>query len=254
MPITTTIAQGVGLVRMSMPSGNTIDHAFCEALGRAIDELEGSGCGAAVLAAEGAIFSVGLNLPEIFTYDRAAMGAFVTAFDGAFERLFGLAVPLVAAVNGHAIAGGAILAFCADERIMAPGGGQVGVVETTLGLPFPAAALEVTRAAVPPPRWTEVIVEGRRLSAEQALAAGLVQRLEAGVEQAALERAAALARLPRRAVARVKADLRAPVLERIAATRALMRERFLDAWFEPEVRESIGQIRAQLLARRSRTP
>ena len=86
---------------------------------------------------------------------------------------------MVAAVNGHAIAGGCVIARAADARLMAEGAGRIGVPELLVGVPFPAAALEVVRFAVPREKVQSLIYTGRTLSAEEALGAGLVDEVVA---------------------------------------------------------------------------
>ena len=66
-----------------------------------------------------------------------------------YDAVFYHPKPVVAAINGHAIAGGAVLACCADRRIMARESGRIGVTELLVGVPFPALAFEIVRFAVP---------------------------------------------------------------------------------------------------------
>ncbi|MYB33113.1 MAG: enoyl-CoA hydratase/isomerase family protein, partial [Acidobacteria bacterium] len=109
-----------------------------------------------VLTGNGRFFSAGLDLAGL-PEDRDEMGEFVDAFDEFVRRLFLFPCPTVAAVNGHAVAGGAILATACDVRIGATGAYRIGVSEVQLGVIFPAAAFEVLRAAVPPERTAEVL-------------------------------------------------------------------------------------------------
>ena len=81
------------------------------------------------------------------------MRSFLPALSAAFLAVFCSGKPVVAAVNGHAIAGGAILACACDRRVMDDSGGQFGVTELRVGVPFPPVALEIlgTRSASDPP-------------------------------------------------------------------------------------------------------
>ena len=252
MPITRTQDGSVDVLDLAMPGGNAIDHPFIEAFEAALAECEASPARSLVLTAKGSVFSVGLNVVVAYEYDRAAMGAFVDAFDAMFLRLFTFPKPTVAAVNGHAIAGGCILAMACDLRIMQDGPFTIGVNEVAIGIPFPSVALEVARQAVPPTSWACVILEGRRFSPDEALTIGLLHGVARGenVREVALARAHRYDDLPPRALARTKAELRAPVVAAIAARRSERRERFLDAWLGDEARLRVGDVREKLLARR----
>jgi enoyl-CoA hydratase len=246
MPITRALDAGVAVLGLDLGRGNAIDHSFVDAVSAALDGALADGARAVVLTGRGKVFCGGLDLLAIFDYDRAAMGRFVDAFDGLFRKILAFPRPVVAAVNGHALAGGAILAMAADHRVAQPGAFQFGVNEVALGLPFPAAAYEIVRRATPDPAAAAVFLEGRRFSPEEALAAGLVHRLAADVVAGATEQARRFAANGLDAVADTKADLVAPVLARIDATSAAKRERFLDRWFSPDARARIGTLRDRL--------
>ena len=248
MPIVRTLDDGVAVLSLELGRGNAIDHAFIDALGAALDETARDGARAVVLTGRGKVFCGGLDLLTIHAYDRAELERFVDAFEGMFTRVLSFPRPVVAAVNGHALAGGCILAMAADYRIMAPGAFQIGVNEVMLGIPFPAAAFEVTRRATPKAAASVVMMQGRRFSPEEAVGAGIVHRLagERGVVADAVEEAKRFAAGGLDAVADTKADLIAPVLARIEATRAAKRERFLTRWFAEDAQARIAALRAQL--------
>lgn len=225
---------------------NALDPVLVARLGASLDEAEASGR-PLVLTGNGRFFSAGLDLAGL-PEDRDAMGAFVDAFDELVRRLFLFPCPTVAAVNGHAVAGGAILATACDVRIGATGGYRIGVSEVQLGVIFPAAAFEVLRAAIPPERSAEVLLRGRLTGPEDALANGFLHELaepEALAARAA-ERAEELGALPRAAYAHTKRELRGGFAERASRLAAEKREGFLDTWFSQESRT----LRAAILDRR----
>ena len=227
---------------------NALDPALVARLGASLDEAEAAGR-PLVLTGNGRFFSAGLDLAGL-PEDRDEMGAFVDAFDEFVRRLFLFPCPTVAAVNGHAVAGGAILATACDVRIGATGGYRIGVSEVQLGVIFPAAAFEVLRAAVPPERTAEVLLRGRLTGPEDALANGFLHELaepEALAARAA-ERAEELGALPREAYAHTKRELRGGFAERALSQRAEKREGFLDTWFSEESQA----LRAAILESRKR--
>src|SRR5687768_2435164 len=119
----------VALVRLRAGKANAMSSALLAAIGRALDDVEGSGACAAVITGEGRSFSAGLALPELVDLDRAAMRAFIDLFGAAMRRVLECPLPVVAAINGHAIAGGCVLALMCDARICAAGAGRIGLNE-----------------------------------------------------------------------------------------------------------------------------
>ena len=251
MPISSTLDAGVALLRLELGRGNAIDPAFIPALHAALDEAAGAGARAVVLTGKGRVFCGGLDLVALDALDRAGMDRFLVDFDGLFRRLFAFERPTVAAVNGHALAGGCILAMACDRRVMAAGPFQIGVNEVQIGLPFPAAAHEIVRRATPAEARSLVMLQGARLSPEQAHAIGIVHRLagEGGAVDAAMEEARAFAAAGAEAVQAVKADLVASAVAKIDATAEAKRARFLDHWFGAEARARLGALREGLLAK-----
>jgi enoyl-CoA hydratase len=182
------------------------------------------------------------------------MERFLDAFETMFQRVFSFPLPLVAAVNGHALAGGCILAMACDVRVMADGPFQIGVNEVQLGIPFPPAVFEIARHATPAQARSAVLAQGKRFSPAEAHRIGLVQRLagEGGALAEAAEEARSFATAGPDAVRAVKADLVSRVLGKLAQsapTRAARTQRFLDAWFGPEAQARIGALREELLAK-----
>lgn len=250
MPVTRTDHDAVALLALELGRGNAIDHPFIDALNSALDDVEADPrVRALVLTGQGRTFCGGLDLLGSYAFDRPAMGRFVDAVDALFVRVAAFPRPLIAAVNGHALAGGAILAMAADHRLMTPGPYSLGVNEVLLGIPFPAGAFEIARRAVPPAHRAETLLEGRRYSPEEAVAAGIVHGLagERGVVADAIDRARRFCAGAPEAVRAAKADLVAPLLAAVDATRTARHARFLDAWFAPDARERIGRLHDDLL-------
>jgi enoyl-CoA hydratase/carnithine racemase len=175
-----------------------------------------------VLTGREGFFSAGVDLKAVPTLDREGQRGMVDGINRLFLGWYSFPRPVVCAVNGHAIAGGLILALCGDHRV-GTGAGKLGLTELRVGIPYPAAAMAIVRAELPPPAVraltlrAELIEDGR-----QAVELGLLDELcapEALIERS-LEVAGELAELPRGAYARVKDQLRGPTvaeLERVVA-------------------------------------
>src|SRR5258706_12299437 len=114
----------VAVLRMRGGKANAMTAEFLSDLVRLVDELEASDAGAAVLIGEGPHFSAGLALPALIDLERHDLREFIDGFGAAMLSVFRCQLPVIAAVNGHAIAGGCVLALQADVRLMAEGKGK----------------------------------------------------------------------------------------------------------------------------------
>jgi enoyl-CoA hydratase len=146
-------------------------------------------------------------------------------------------------VNGHAIAGGAILALCGDYRVGSTEG-KLGLTEIRAGLPYPANAMAVVRAELTPQNARVLALRAELIEPPEALARGLVDELVAPAEvlPRALEVAEDLAELPASAYGQVKRQLRGDVLERMRAVVEDGAEPLLEAWVSDDTGEAATAI------------
>src|SRR6185295_19635139 len=131
----------IAVLRIQHGKANTLDLELCQALTRELEAFRQSASKALVMTGSGRIFSAGVDLRRVVDEGASYVRAFLPAMSASFETLFSLLKPVVAAVNGHAIAGGCILAAAADRRLMARDGGRIGIPELLVGVPFPVVPL-----------------------------------------------------------------------------------------------------------------
>lgn len=231
-------SEGVTVIRLENGKANAIDDTLVSFLLDGIESALTGGANAVVLTGREGFFSAGLDLKGL-PDDEAEMAAFLDRFEACNRKLLELPLPLVTAVNGHAIAGGCILASTGDVRLGAEGTYKVGVSEVSLGIVFPASAFEIMRHTLDPRFIPEVLLGGKLLTPPQAVESGILHRLvpAARLLDDAVAVAHELGSKPRLAFQHSKLALRAPMLERIEATRAEARRLFLETWFSPEVVE-----------------
>lgn len=226
---------GITFLRMAHGKANAMDLEFCAGLIEVLDELESrEGC-AVVLTGSGKIFSAGVDLFRLLEEDSEYMDAFYPALVNTFARMFTFQKPIVAAVNGHAVAGGCVLACCCDYRLMAGGDGTVGIPELRVGVPFPTVAMEILRFTVGNAHLQALVLSGDTVSADEALALGFVDELvdADGLLERAVARAKTLACVPSRSYALSKRQLREPALTRIGAQTRTDDEAVRAAWMDP---------------------
>jgi enoyl-CoA hydratase len=240
----------VAVLTMAHGKANALDLELCTALTARLEEYRQSSARALVVTGTGRMFSAGVDLVRVVNEGAAYVRVFLPAVGRAFDTLFSLLKPVVAAVNGHAIAGGCVIACAADHRVMAREPGRIGLPELLVGVPFPVVPLEIIRFAVPPPHLQSLVYRGATFTADDALQHGLVDAVvdPDRVVAEAIAVAESLASIPSTAFALTKRQLREPVLERIhvgAAIDAAVQQ----AWASPETLETIREYVARTLKR-----
>jgi len=205
---------GIAELRLCHGKANALDIELSRALASVLETLIAERPRAVVVTGSGNIFSAGVDLFRTLEGGKPYVAEFLPALESLFMAFLRFPLPVVAAVNGHAIAGGCVLACACDQRVMAEGEGKIGVPELHVGVPFPTLALELLRACVEPARLREIAFTGRSLSPADALEAGLVEAVVPAGELLARahERAARLAAIPPRTFALAKRQLAAPAL------------------------------------------
>jgi enoyl-CoA hydratase/carnithine racemase len=206
----------VAVVRIDRPPANALDIDLLAEGHQVRERLERAQPGAVVITGTDKFFSAGMDLkltPNLSTVDQRAT---VQGINRLFAGWYAFPRPVVAAVNGHAIAGGLILALCADHRVCATEG-KLGLTELRAGLAYPVAALAVVRAELSPSTARRLALQAELIEPQLAFALGVVDELvpPAEVLDRALEMARGMAELPRAAYTQVKRQLRGSVLEAI---------------------------------------
>ncbi|WP_025770585.1 enoyl-CoA hydratase/isomerase family protein [Thioalkalivibrio sp. HK1] len=169
------LQDGIALLRLDHGKANTIDPELCGQIAEALDRAYKAR--AVVLTGSGAFFSAGVDLFRIMNEAPDFIDDFLPAMNGIFERIFTHPAPVVAAINGHAIAGGCLLAAGADRRLMADGPGRIGTPELRLGVPFPPGALEIMRSITASQHFRTIVLGADTHLPAQALALGLVDEV-----------------------------------------------------------------------------
>lgn len=193
------------LLRLAHGKASAMDVELCQAL---IGELRGAAdAPAVVLTGSGTIFSAGVDLFRMTNEGAAYVDRFFPLLREILEVLFRFPRPIVAAVNGHAIAGGCLMAAACDYRLMS--GGKIGVPELLVGVPFPAVALEILRFATGT-NAMQLAYSAATLPPEEARAKGLIDEVVSAKElmPRAMEAAKRLAAIPAESFRLTKLSLR----------------------------------------------
>ena len=202
-----------------MVSGeNRFNPDMLGAFDEALSEVEGSeGPAAVVLTGEGKFFSNGLDL-DWMGQNTDRVGEVVNGLQALYGRLLSFPTAVVAAINGHAFAGGGMLALACDQRVMREDRGFFCLPEVDIRIPFSDGMAALVQAKLTPNAAHEVMLTGRRYGGAEAERAGVVDLTcpEDGVLPAAIERAAELAGKDRGTVRAIKQTMYARELELLA--------------------------------------
>jgi len=241
---------GVATVRIARDHGNAINDTLVRDLMTTFQEAASdSGVRGVLLTADGKLFCPGLDLRELIELDRAAMERFMQRFSAMLLALYTFPKPVVAALSGHALAGGCVLSLTADRRILIEGA-LVGLNEVKVGVPLPFGVSLMLRETVRTPILEEVALIGRNYRGQEAIDSGLVHEIHGagGFETFCLERLAEFTEKDLNAFATTKRYLRSAAVERIRANDQKFVPEFLDCWFSNDTQARIRGIVAQLAA------
>jgi enoyl-CoA hydratase len=229
---------GNDLLRLAHGRANALDVELTAALHTALHRLREESAGALVLIGSERVFSAGVDLKRVLSGGPSYVEEFLPSMNAMFRELFTFPRPVVAAVNGHAIAGGCIMALACDWVVMARGEAEIGMPELPVGVPFPSVPLEIVRNSVSPERFPALILRGKRCRSEEALELGMVHEIcePAELDARALEAATRFTAISPEAFAQVKGMIRQPALDRISER---AEAEVLAIWKSPETADRI---------------
>lgn len=232
----------VAVLHLAHGKANALDTELCTELVSRFDELQASPCAAVVLTGGDGIFSAGVDLRRLDDGGPGYVREFLPALSDAFLAVFDFPRPVVAAVTGHAIAGGAVLAAACDRRVLSRERASIGVTELLVGVPFPLTALEILRCAFGTSALHGLAFLGETHGGEDALRLGLADELsdQDTVLPRAIELAERLGSLGADAFGHTKAQIHRPFIERIGEQRSGDDARVEQVWTSEEARKSVS--------------
>jgi enoyl-CoA hydratase len=219
------------ILRVARPPVNAIDLGVVHALAAAVERIAAfPPTRPLVVTGVGTCFSAGLDLKVVPRYRREEQREMLGLVNRLVGDLYGMPRPTVAAVNGHALAAGLVLALACDYRVSTSATCKLGLPEINAGVPYPAAPMLVVREELPPSTARVLVLTGRTLAPAEALAMGVVDEVVAPerVVPRAIEMAATLAAFP--AYERIKAQFRANGIAAIARIVAENADPMLHGW------------------------
>jgi enoyl-CoA hydratase len=242
---------GIAIAWLDKGPVNALDADFLHDIAFTLGEIDTSDCAALVLTGRGQTFSAGADLRAVLEGGRDYIYGSVGALTECFEALFTFRKPAIAAVNGHAIAGGCILACACDYRVMSAG--TIGVTELAVGVPFPTYALEIIRFAVGAEHFQELVYLAQTYPPDRAIEKGLVDEVVGPNDliNRALVVAREMAEIPFESFELMKRAVRRPALDRIAAYSSDQDDMVKELWASEKVTYAIRRFMQRIASSRS---
>ena len=231
---------GIRILRLAHGKVSAMDIELGEAVTAELKSAADDPVRGVVVTGTGSSFSAGVDLFRLIKDGPDYGKRFLPVLETMLRDALTFSKPLVAAVNGHAIAGGCILTAACDRRIMAEGSGRIGVPELVVGVPFPALPLQIVAARMTDAAFRDLVLTGRTVQADEAVTLGLIDETcppEKLIDRAVTE-ANRLAAIPAGAFALTKEAFTTLILDR-AACLSDLNARVVHAWMQPQTYDTI---------------
>ena len=233
------------IVTLSRGKVNAINSSMILELNKCFDEIEeNQSARAVVLTGSGKFFSFGFDIPELLTYSKDNFRTFLIAFTSFYLRLFLFPKPVVAALNGHTVAGGCILATACDYRIMPENAGKIALNEINLGVSFFSGATEMLRYLVGSRAADGILSSGEMYLPEQAAELGLIDEAVPATEfqSRVHEVTSTYAAKSPAAFAGMRRLLRQPIADQVAVREAASIDAFIKLWYSETAQSILRQV------------
>jgi enoyl-CoA hydratase len=242
---------GIRILRLAHGKVSAMDIELADAFVREMEDAAAAPIAAVIVTGSGSSFSAGVDLYRVVKDGPDYGRRFLPVLDAFLRGALTLPKPMIAAVNGHAIAGGCILAACCDHRIMVDGNGRIGIPELAVGVPFPALPLQIMAARLSDVALRDLVFTGRTVQVDEARALGLIdEKCPSGMLiDRAMEVAQRFASIPAGAFALTKEAFYTPILDRTKSLSSL-NARVADAWMQPHTYETIRRYLEKTVGKR----
>ena len=235
----------VGVLTLERGKVNALNEPFVDDLREAFAGLEqDDAVRAVVLTGRGPFFSFGFDIPEFLGYAKDDFMRFLRKFTRLYLEVFLLSKPLLAAVNGHAVAGGCMLALTCDERFMVSGKAKISLNEIRFGSTVFAGSVEMLKFCCGRTNAQTILFSGAMYSAEEAARLDLIDRVvpEDKLLDESIKRAAELGEQPAPAFRNIKKLLRQTIADEMAGREERSLREFIEIWYSDATRAFLRGI------------
>lgn len=244
--VTKSVDGPVATITISRGKVNAISEPVAEELSENFKDLLSDECVmAVVLTGHGGFFSFGLDIPEFLTYSKDDFKRFVRKFAELYTYIFTYPKPVIAALNGHTIAGGFMLATSCDYRIMVSGKSRMSLNEITFGSSLFPGSAEMLRYCVGERKAEIIAMTGDMYSAEQATEMGIADQVstEESLKQDSMAVALGFVSRYGAAYKSIKKLLRSDTAESMRLKDEKYRDEMIDIWYSEDTWARLKKIR-----------
>jgi enoyl-CoA hydratase/carnithine racemase len=238
--------EGLATLILSRNKVNALNGEMIEQLQKSLFQIESdSEINAIIITGENKFFSFGFDIPHFLSFAKKEFSEFLNLFTDFYTYLFTYPKPVVAAINGHAIAGGCMLALACDKRIMVEGKAKISLNEITFGASVFSGSTEMLRFCVGSRNATNILYSGSMYSTEEAFAMGLVDEVTSENEliEKASKMALGLGEKSAAAFSSLKLLLRKPIAEEMKRREQESIKEFVDIWYSESTFENLKKIK-----------
>ena len=236
----------IATVTLSREKVNALSEPMVEEITKSFEDLAtDKEVKSIIFTGSGKFFSFGFDVPEFLSYPKDDFVRYLEKFTNLYTYIFHFPKPIVAALNGHTIAGGCMLATACDLRLMVTGKARISLNEITFGAPVFAGCLEMLRYCVGPRNAQSIVYSGAMYSAEEAFQLGLVDQVssEDALAEDARKVAQELAQKDSSAFRTIKHLLRKPAVEEMIKREKDAILEFVDIWYSERTWENLKEIK-----------
>ena len=226
--------EGIATVALSRGKVNAINEAVIDEMTGCFNALaDDHEVRAVIITGQGKFFSFGFDIPEFLNYPKEDFVRYLTKFTDFYTALFLYPKPVVAALNGHTIAGGCMIAISCDYRVMVSGKAKIALNEINFGSSLFAGSVELMKLLLGQRKAEEAIYSGAMYSAEEAYQLGLIDRIstEEALESEARKMALMYASKDGAAFKSIKNLLRKPIVEEMRKREKDSIREFVGIWY-----------------------
>lgn len=190
MSLNLTLEENIAIIHMDDGKVNALDNGWFETMLSLLDEVETSDAIALIIRGREKIYSGGLNVKWLPTMDKADRTKFSHLFPDTLNRIFKFPKPTIAAMTGHAIAGGCLIACACDRRLAVKGPFNMAMNEVLINMTVPTWAIHIILDVIPKPYVNDVLNFGEFLTLQRAHELGVIREMYEDADsmmQAAIE-------------------------------------------------------------------
>ena len=238
-------------LQLDRPPVNALTAELMQALRQAIESAPQQGVQAIILSGSANRFSGGLDIPLLVDSDQTGITSLWRTLYALLASIARSPIPIVAAITGHAPAGGTVLPLYCDWRIMVEGDFKIGVNEVQVGIPLPPVILAALQRQVGPRRAEWLAGTGILISPKQALDIGLIDELAPAenLKSRALHWCHELLKVPAQAMALTRRQARADLVALFDGDLETELSEMIEVWWSPQTQEALRSAAARIKKR-----